>query len=137
VRLTGRCVKVIDGDTIKVRLADGRKIKVRFLGIDAPESSSYRYGYTEKYGRTAKSFITCLLLNQQVNLLVYKTRSGRIYRGRYKRVLAYVYLNGIDISKLLLLRGFAKVYRKKRCLRFDEFITYERRAKYLGLGIWG
>lgn len=36
--LTGRVVKVIDGDTIDIRLQSG-PIRIRFYGVDAPEKS--------------------------------------------------------------------------------------------------
>ena len=33
---TGRVSRVVDGDTIKVRLDDGRYERVRYIGIDTP-----------------------------------------------------------------------------------------------------
>ncbi len=135
-RLQGDCIRVADGDTITVLINNDYKIKVRFLGIDAPESSRYRYGYIEKYGRIAKRFVKQLLLNRRVKLITFRTRSGRLYKDRYGRLLAYVYQNNIDVCKLLLLRGLAKVYRKSKCTRYYEFIRYERKAKRLRIGIW-
>ena len=35
--LTGQVVKVADGDTITLKKTDGQTIRIRFLGIDAPE----------------------------------------------------------------------------------------------------
>ena len=37
--LTGRVVRVVDGDTVKVRLPDRRRtVTVRYIGVDTPES---------------------------------------------------------------------------------------------------
>ena len=49
--------KVIDGDTIVL----SNQITVRFIGIDAPESNTIRYGYTECFGDEAKIYLTQIL----------------------------------------------------------------------------
>jgi micrococcal nuclease len=36
-RLSGVVTRVVDGDTLDVRLRNGRKDRVRVLGIDTPE----------------------------------------------------------------------------------------------------
>ncbi|MDR3260216.1 MAG: hypothetical protein LBT78_00095 [Tannerella sp.] len=38
-RLTGRVVKVQDGDTITILTSEKEQIKIRLYGIDAPEKS--------------------------------------------------------------------------------------------------
>jgi len=134
--LSGLCIRVIDGDTITVKLNNADKIKVRFLGVDAPESNRRRYGHVEKFGKEAKEFIKQLLNKKLVQMVTFKTRKGKIYTDRYNRILAYVYHKNIDVCKELLIRGFAKVYQKIKCSRYNEFMQYELIAKKLKLGIW-
>ena len=37
-RIDARVQRVVDGDTLKVRLSDGRSARVRLVGIDTPET---------------------------------------------------------------------------------------------------
>jgi len=50
----------VDGDTIVVK-KDSQEYSVRLIGIDAPENSKTRYGYTELYGDTAKKELERLI----------------------------------------------------------------------------
>ncbi|HON78349.1 MAG TPA: thermonuclease family protein [Spirochaetota bacterium] len=135
ITLHGRVLRVYDGDTIKVQLDDGKKVVVRFLGVDTPESYKRRYGYTEYLGDRASLFAKRELSRKNV---VLKTISdGRTYsKDRHGRVLAYVFRGGDDICALLLKNGLARVYRKSPCSRHREFLEYEAGAKREGLGIW-
>lgn len=38
--LPATTTRVVDGDTVEARLADGRAVTVRLIGIDAPETTS-------------------------------------------------------------------------------------------------
>ena len=52
---TGRCVRVVDGDTIKVRLG-GRVESVRLIGVNTPETV-HPDKPVEYFGREASAFI--------------------------------------------------------------------------------
>ncbi len=135
ISITGRVIKVYDGDTIRVQLDNGKRETIRFLGIDTPESYKTRFGYTEYLGREAKTYIKRILYNKMVRIESFK-RNDDLYRDRYGRILGYVYCGTQDISLQLLEKGLAKVYRKVESSRHSEFITYERAAKNKGIGIW-
>ncbi len=133
--LPGRVEKVFDGDTIAVRLENGKLETVRFWGIDAPESYIKRYGYTEFMGNEAKRFTQHILTGNEV-LLKTVHRGDDFLRDRYRRILAFVYCGKDDISALLLGHGLAKVYRKSKCPRQAEFYKLEKEALLRRAGIW-
>ena len=52
--------------------------------MDAPESTKHRYGHIEFHGKAASIFLRKLLYQKKVKLVSHG-------RGRYGRLLAYVY----------------------------------------------
>lgn len=48
--LTGRMVRVIDGDTVGVLAAPATEVRIRLAGIDAPEKG-------QPYGQRARQFL--------------------------------------------------------------------------------
>lgn len=88
--------KVTDGDTIWVESDAGVREKVRFIGIDTPESG--RCGFTE-----AAQFLSSLVLNKPVALI----RGGTDDSDRYGRLLRYVEINGQDTGLSLIKSGLA------------------------------
>ena len=129
--VTGRVVRVVDGDTVKVRLGDRRPTTVRYIGVDTPEV----YGDDECYGRQASAFVERTLpLGSTV-----RYRLGTEERDRYGRALAYVYLDGGRFLNLLLVRrGFAQVLTVPPNVEFAErFARAARRAHEAGRGLWG
>jgi endonuclease YncB( thermonuclease family) len=70
-RFTGRVVGVHDGDTITV-LRDGKGVKVRLYGVDAPEEE-------QAFGTVAKHFTSSMSFDKTVTVLVHDTdRDGRL-----------------------------------------------------------
>jgi micrococcal nuclease len=135
ISITGRVIRVYDGDTIQVQLDSGKTETIRFLGIDTPESYKTRFGYTEYLGDEAKTYIKQILYNKMVRIESYK-KNDDLYRDRYGRILGYVYCDNRDISLQLLERGLAKVYRRVESSRHSEFIRYEKAARDKSIGIW-
>lgn len=74
--------KVVDGDTIYVSL-NGREERVRFIGVDTPESTRE----IEPYGKEAFAYTRGRLAGKQVYL---ELDVGE--RDKYGRLLAYVWL---------------------------------------------
>lgn len=85
--------RIIDGDTII-----GNNESIRLLGINSPERG-------EKYYSEAKEFLEKEILNKPVRL-----KFGKERYDRYKRILAYVFLNDRDINLELVEKGFANYY---------------------------
>ena len=97
---------VYDGDTITVDIDLGFRvhmqgIKVRLLGIDAPELR----GSTLEKGRESRNRLKEMILSKNVLLKTVKDK-----KGKYGRWLATIYLNGQDINQRMIQEGFAKEY---------------------------
>jgi micrococcal nuclease len=127
---TGKVTRVVDGDTIDVRLTSGKRERVRLIGIDTPELRP-----AECYATEAKSRATALALGKTVRLRGDPTQDTR---DRYRRLLAYVSLaNGTDVGRTLLAGGFAKVYVFERnFVRLSTYRTAETAAKSAQRGMW-
>ena len=77
-------MRVVDGDTIHVEV-DGRREKVRYIGVDTPESVKPGTP-VECFAKRASAFNRHLSRAQRVRLV-----PDAEHRDRYGRLLAYVY----------------------------------------------
>lgn len=123
----------VDGDTAWF-IIGGKREKVRFLGIDTPETV-HPNGVVEEYGEEA-SFYTCdLLRNAQDIYLEYD--QGSDSRDKYGRVLGWVFVDGENLSVLLVEKGYAQVKYVYGDYRYiDLLCTVQEKAYMDRLGIW-
>lgn len=136
VRSAATIVRVSDGDTCTALLDDGRKLKIRLLGVDTPESYPTRYGYEEFLGKVVSRFARNMLTGRRVTLLFQADHFGRIATGKYGRSLAYLHVGEADYGTILLKRGYAMVYRKYPSSRHALYLALEDEARKKNLGIW-
>lgn len=130
---SGRVVRVVDGDTVRVRLRSGTET-VRYIGVDTPESVKPG-APVECFGRQASAFNRRLVAGRRVRL-----RFGPERRDRYGRLLAYVYLGPRgrrSVNAALVAKGYGTVItippNTEHTARFGRL---ERRARRRELGIW-
>ena len=96
-------LRVVDGDTIDL---NGEKI--RFSGIDAPESN---YRGKEQTCLINEAIIHCGKLSKE--FLIKKIGTNKVTCKRekeldqYKRILAECFVNGESLSKVLVRNGYA------------------------------
>jgi len=130
---SGQVVVVYDGDTVKVRFADGNERKVRLIGIDSPEMDDRREE-VRFMAFIAKRFAFLNLYRKNVQL-AYDWE----IEDQYGRLLAYLTTDdGSLFNELILKEGFAFVYRKfpfreDLMERFESAATDARRT---GKGLW-
>ena len=122
-------LKIIDGDTIKIK---GEKI--RFSGIDAPESNYYgkkQVCYLDEIeffcGKLSKE-----KLEEKIgsNLISCKRKKNK---DRHGRTIAECFVNGESLSKFMVRNGYAfdwPKYSKKKYAMDEEY------AKVNKLGLW-
>jgi len=133
--LTGVVVKLVDGDTVWVRLAD-RVEKVRYIGVDTPEVHHPTRG-EEPGGREAAEVNRRLVDGKAVRL----ERDVQL-RDRYGRLLAYVWVKGNDGRELMvnaeLVRlGYARIMTVPPNVRHVEmFRKLQVDAREHHRGLW-
>ncbi|MFQ5414280.1 MAG: thermonuclease family protein [Phycisphaerae bacterium] len=130
-----RVVRVVDGDTLDIDIADRDKpwTRIRFWGVDAPEVAK-RGRAGAYFGEEARAFAERTVAGRTVHVVL----SPRKTRGKYGRLLAYVFLErgGVMLNELLLERGFAYADRRFAHHYMDEFRAIEGRARREGVGLW-
>jgi micrococcal nuclease len=128
--LEGTVVRIVDGDTIHVRLAD-RVEKVRYIGVNTPELHHPRKG-EEPGGREAAEVNRELIDNKHVRLEL-----DVQVRDRYGRLLAYVWVGDIMINAELVRLGYAQVMTVPPNVRYQAlFLKLQRDAREAGRGLW-
>lgn len=121
VDFSGNVVKISDGDTVQV-MRDGRAVKIRLYGIDAPEK-------TQAFGQRAKQFTGEAVFGKVVTVKVHDT-------DRYGRTVAEIIEpDGKSLNEELVRAGLAWWYRNfaKKEQRFE---VLEQEARAAKRGLW-
>jgi endonuclease YncB( thermonuclease family) len=125
-RVTGKVVGVHDGDTITVLDAEKNQYKIRFNGIDAPELKM-------DFGNKAKESLSDMVFGKEVTVVFSK-------RDKYNRIVANVYINGMDVNLEQIKRGFAWHYKKYQEEQTPkdrkDYADAEIAAKAAKKGLW-
>lgn len=123
--------QVSDGDTIRVKV-DGDSLRVRLIGVDAPEVHTSR----DCGGPESSQHLSSLVhRGDRVRLI---SDGSQDEQDQYDRILAYVHTtDGTDVGEAQIAAGWAEVYRHGR--RFERHNTYQRaetQARHQNVGIW-
>jgi len=130
---TATVVHPVDGDTIVVEI-DGREERVRFIGIDTPESVAQDRP-VECFGPESKARTAELL---PVGTVVRLERDVEA-RDKYDRLLAYVIRDrdSVLINLLLVEEGYAEAISYPPNLAHqDELDRAEATARSARKGLW-
>ncbi len=127
---TAEVVRVVDGDTIVVRFG-GREERVRYIGVDTPES--VRPGTpVQCFAERASAFNAQLVEGKTVRL-----DQDVEARDRYGRLLAYVHAGGVFVNAELVRRGYARPLTVPPNVRYaDRFARLASQARERGTGLW-
>ena len=128
---TYRVLSVTDGDTLKIEY-EGNSETIRLIGVDTPETV-HPSRPVEPFGPEASAFTKNLLIGEEVYL-----RFGNEERGKYDRLLAYVYRapDGLFVNLEIVRQGYGKAYVKYPFEHMALFQHYESRARSSGKGLW-
>ena len=116
---------VFDGDTIDVLDQNGRRIRIRLSGIDAPERA-------QPFGQKARDALRRLLSAGALEIDAHNI-------DRYQRVLAKVTCAGRDAGFEQIRSGAAWFYPWTDSISESDRVTYareEQAAKALHRGLW-
>lgn len=141
---------VVDGDTIDVQ-KDGKKVRVRLIGINSPESVDPRRP-VQCFGKEASAELARLLVGASVRL---ETDPSQDTYDKFGRLLAYVFLpsasgrsdlpkNGTGRSDLpenvglhMIETGYAYEYTYHLPYKYQaEFKAGQVAAERDGRGLW-
>lgn len=109
--LTGRVIRVSDGDTLVILVANKAQHKIRLQGINAPERG-------QAYGKKSKAHLSDHVAGRFVVVEYDK-------RDRYERIVGKVLLAGQDINLGQVAAGVAWHYKK-----YEGEQTRSDRIKY-------
>src|SRR5512144_114219 len=128
----GQVVRVVDGDTIRVRLGDAVE-RVRYIGVDTPETVKPGTP-VQCFGKAASAFNARVVRTRTVRLVFDAER-----RDRYGRLLAYVYRqpDGLFVNAELVRRGYAETLRiAPNVAHARELDRLARSARSAQRGLW-
>ena len=103
-----KVISVYDGDTFRVNIDSlppivGKNIPVRLEGVDTPEING-KCQYEKDLALEARDFVRSKLSNAVEILL------NDLQRGKYFRIVAKVYIDGVSLEEELLQNGLAYRY---------------------------
>jgi len=123
----------VDGDTIVVNYKS-KPEKVRLLCVNTPKSVHPDKKQNIPMGKVASDYTKKRLKGKYVDL-----EFEGPFRGRYGRLLAYVFVDGANFNLELVRQGLSPYYTKYGLSqKYDEeFREAERYARKHKLNIWG
>jgi len=132
--LRARLTRVIDGDTIRVRL-NGRDQRVRLLGLDAPELHRPRTPIQCAARASARALAKLVHPGQPVTLTTDPTQDRY---DRYQRLLAYARTATSDLQLAQLREGWASLdtYHHRPLQRQRQLERAAQAARAEHRGVW-
>lgn len=121
--------RTIDGDTGHFYDLSGDYVKVRFLGIDTPESTLSH----EPWGKAASRFTANLLENAEEIVLYQEEQKTDVY-GRY---LAFVWADGILVNLYVIQEGYSNSTLGRSSKYFEIFTIASLEVSKTGRRFWG
>jgi endonuclease YncB( thermonuclease family) len=129
---TGNVIRVVDGDTLDVRLRSGAVVSVRMLGIDTPERG--RCGSAEATDNLRR----LAPVGSTVDLVSDRTQA---VKDRYGRLLRYVARRGgfKDLSYRQAYDGYTRryVFGGTPVARDRQYVQAIASARGNARGLWG
>lgn len=122
--LPAALLRVVDGDTIQVRLDSG-PITIRLHGIDSPEPN-------QAMGKAATKALRSLVEGEPLEIEPIEQSDG------YGRMVARVLVRGDDVNARMVGSGYAWAYREflRRQPADERYCRLEADARAAGRGVW-
>jgi endonuclease YncB( thermonuclease family) len=124
--LTGRVIRVADGDTITVLDGSNAQHRIRLQGIDAPESH-------QAFGAQSKKNLSDMVFGKDVTITYDKT-------DQYGRLVGKILLDGRDVNLEQVKAGMAWHYKEYEREQLPEdrqtYARAEAEARQARRGLW-
>jgi len=119
--LSGKVIRIADGDTFTLLTENKEQVKVRMHGIDSPEKG-------QDYGQVARQHLSDLIFNKSVFI-------KQMDKDRYGRIVALVFNEKKQsINEAMLQAGLAWHYKE-----YDDDPDWDRleeSARKTKTGLW-
>ena len=117
--LTGKVVKIADGDTVTI-LVGGTQVRIRLFGIDAPERG-------QDFSRNSSEALAGLVFGKEVRVIVHD-------KDRYGRTVGDIYIGDLLVNEKMVKDGWAWNYA--RYSKSKHYAEFEREAREAKRGLW-
>jgi len=138
-------IKITDGDTFQINF-NGKKEKIRLIGIDTPESRINKKARKDALksdesvedivalGKEATKFVKTLVKVGDELIIEFDVRE----RDRYGRLLVYAYLsNGKMLNEVIIKSGYANPLTYPPNIKYQKlFLEAFHFARENKLGLW-
>ena len=120
---------VADGDSVTAMTDNNTKLRIRLLGIDAPEVPHGKKP-GQPFGDEARDYLDHLIGGKTVRVDAYG-------RDQHQRVLAVLWDEQLNVNLLLVAMGYAEIYRGAPCqVSCRELEQAEAQAQRDRVGMW-
>ena len=121
--ITGKVIRVTDGDTITILDATNTKNKIRLYGIDAPEKA-------QDFGNKSREKLASLVAGKNIAVTVMDI-------DRYGRNVGRINIEGKEVAEEMIKAGMVWLYNAyckiPECKHWKELETQAKTAK---IGLW-
>ena len=117
--LSGKVVRIADGDTVTVLVGD-HQVRVRLFGIDAPERG-------QDYSRKSKDALAELVFGKEIRVVVHD-------KDRYGRTVGDIYVGNTFVNEKMIKDGWAWNYG--RYSKSKHYVELEGQAREARKGLW-
>jgi endonuclease YncB( thermonuclease family) len=119
-KLTGKVVRIADGDTVTILVGGNHQVKVRLFGIDAPERG-------QDYSRRSREALAELVFEKEVRVVVHD-------KDRYGRTVGDIHVGDLLVNEKMVKDGWAWNY--VRYSHSKHYAELEREAREARKGLW-
>lgn len=125
--------KVSDGDTFWCKNDREQRIKIRLIGIDAPEPRNYFRMKEQVFGKEASQYAKNLLLHEKIRL-EFDVDS----LDQFGRTLAYAYLlDNTFVNEKIIKDGYAVLMTIAPNVKYEQrLFEGQKYARENKLGLW-
>jgi len=121
--------RVSDGETITAFTSNQTMLRIRLLGIDAPEAPHGKKP-GQPFGEESRDYLTRLIGGRTVRMETYG-------QDGYGRILAVIFLGPINVNLEMVQQGRAEMYRGAPCKAYcRDLRVAELSAKRHRVGMW-
>jgi len=129
-KLTGKVVRVSDGDTINL-LVENKQERIRLASIDAPETAHGSKQPGQPFGEASRKNLASYVAGKTLTVLCFE-------RDRYERHICDIPVDGTTANRLQVEQGmaWANQQAKGRYLRDRALLELEKSARQKKVGLW-